>query len=630
MNGWFLFLPLLSFSYSILVKADIDKSHPSSMVSQVIHIQVPEIKQNKNIQISMRPVVNKDIVFFVDQFAGQKMVYREELFHRVEKFYIDTNQIKKSEDLKVSFKVVSDFKENDELLIHIYYTLSIEIKALFFISIFSQIILTKRHFSTTLLFSLSLAIFCQLYNLYDISVYLSVLTYYILNTTRVDVPKFCVFSLIYFAGSIYSLNGVIAFIFLNIMTVTDNHSQTLTQYYLLDIFRFLIPEQYEYSLLILKLFLVAIFVYTNTVHKQPEQRGKSITAIVFIGYLIHLLILLIRSFSDNEIRAYVSMEPYIMRTPFINYTSSWLKDLQPKLALVPDFSECEFCNFTGTIGKYKPNSDYNDTVVVTGFGKRDSEIEFFVRTLRSTGSKARIVMFTSQDEHSPRLAEILKKCQVVVVDIPDFKNFHFLLKRKTRFPLIFDMLNTYPEYFDRIMYNDLFDTFFQGDPFTEEISKDTVTAGTEKGNMFNRWVYVRARKLAGWKWTKHRYEASINSGFFVGSAAHMKAICELEIAVYGPNFKVRSSDQVILNYLYYTGQFRYLGIEWNLSSSPVSHYPSIAADVTGYDNPALGRIIHRKTGTRPLLIHQYNRNWKYTRILHDYCPGSKYEFTLKL
>lgn len=578
----------------------------------------------------MRPSSNKDIAFFVDQSAGQKLNYREELFHRVEKFNIQTNEINSTDGIDVTFKVVSEFKENNEILIQIYYTLSNQIKVLFFITILSLVILTYKNFSTTQLFAVFLTLFCQVYDLYSISLYVSALYYYLLNTHRLDIRKIVIFSLFYLFGSFYSLNGIISFIFLNVTVVKDNQSQSLTLPYLFDILRLLFPVESCYSLLVFKLMLIAIFVYTNVVSKPPVQRAKSYSSLIFIIYLGYLLILLCRSLASNDIIAYTSMEPFIMKSPFIPYHSTWIQDVKKKLSQPFNISNCDFCNFTSAVGKYKPNSNYNDSVIVTGFGKRDIEIEYFVRTFRSTGTKARIVLFTNPEDHSERLAKILRDCNVVIIDVPDFKNFHFLLKRKTRFPLMFDLLSEAPEYFNRVMYCDLFDTMFQGDPFTEETTTKSVVIASEPETLFNRWAYVRARKIAGWHWYKYKDSSNLCSGFFVGSAAMIKTICELEIAVYGPNFKVRSSDQIILNYLVHTNQFQYLGIDFDVSIGANSHYPSIAMDKNGYNLTVLGEIKHYKTGVTPLLIHQYNRNWEYSRLIHKYCPGSGYEFNWKL
>ena len=155
-----------------------------------------------------------------------------------------------------------------------------------------------------------------------------------------------------------------------------------------------------------------------------------------------------------------------------------------------------------------------------------------------------------------------------------------------------------------------------------------VHTGMECSYLSNLWSWRRARQLTGWEFEKDYGKHPINSGWFVAPSHIMKKIVAMEVAVYGPNMNVRSSDQLIYDWLIFSGNFHRAGVDFHFYNSEESKWPSIARDLFGYNISNIGEFYHWKTGIHPLLLHQYSRNYRITTEVVSKCKGSEFKYPL--
>lgn len=168
------------------------------------------------------------------------------------------------------------------------------------------------------------------------------------------------------------------------------------------------------------------------------------------------------------------------------------------------------------------------------------------------------------------------------------------------------------------------DTFFQGDPFTEEFTFDTMAFTTEISRFENDEVNDKWVKDADEDYTPEFYakRVPLNNGlYFGGMAPFMKYY---NIFLKHPdfeNFTIRTIDQGYLNYYYYKGIFASNGLKVRCT------FPgdSIISARRGTSEPAPGGFV-RISGTNvtPLCIHQYNRMCPMVEHVKASCPSEKY------
>ena len=368
-------------------------------------------------------------------------------------------------------------------------------------------------------------------------------------------------------------------------------------------------------------------LFTHVKHDKPRTFIVALLYAVFLGSSAHV-------FSHREridpLETTVTIQPFVLTTPVMNYENDWIAPLVEDLKKPIDFSKCPVCNFTPVKARSPSDSTDRDALIVTAFGSEFTGVDLFVRTFRTSGSKARLIMFTNHDLMPKEMYQLLTDCGVNIVDVPVFKKAPPLQRRKSRFPLIFDLVNTIPEHFNRIMYLDLFDSLFQGDPFIAEINPNQLYATIERSYIKYLWSWRRVRNLPGYDYSVD-YEKKIpNSGWFVASPKIVKICVEMVVAMYGPHLKkIRSNDQILFDWLIFSGNYERAGLTTNMTESHYSLWTAIAKDTFGYYSEKLGNFTHKVTDVNPLLFHQYDRNVWMTKAVRNQCPNNNYKINIE-
>ncbi|OHT00647.1 hypothetical protein TRFO_32608 [Tritrichomonas foetus] len=146
-----------------------------------------------------------------------------------------------------------------------------------------------------------------------------------------------------------------------------------------------------------------------------------------------------------------------------------------------DFSACPICNFKN----HNPNVTRDDSkdLVISFLIGRISGVVPFIQSLRSTGSKAQIVLFVDNSTFhvmNDTLGSFIPNCGVHLIDMGVYKPAKFY--RSIYYIKYFTasaFLNSHSG-FDRILLSDTSDVIFQGNPFLVSLPhKNTVIACEE-------------------------------------------------------------------------------------------------------------------------------------------------------
>jgi hypothetical protein len=128
-------------------------------------------------------------------------------------------------------------------------------------------------------------------------------------------------------------------------------------------------------------------------------------------------------------------------------------------AFPPPRATCPLCNFAPLS---PATSTRRDVVLASAFSTPDSA-EFFVRTLRSTGCRARIVLFLSS---SPgHLLRFFRACGVEPVVVRRIHPTLAAAPRLARYYFYQQWLSQHRSEVDRVLHADALDVVFQSDPF---------------------------------------------------------------------------------------------------------------------------------------------------------------------
>ena len=132
---------------------------------------------------------------------------------------------------------------------------------------------------------------------------------------------------------------------------------------------------------------------------------------------------------------------------------------------------CQLCSFQNR--NEFPNSSPNDVIFVSGI-KKVVNLLIFAKTLRTTGSQAQIVAIVDQiayDSISNDTFIESKNCGIQIFNVGHVDNLN---PKYIGFELYLILIHHNFDFIDRVMVCDLYDTVFQGDPFSKRISRDFV------------------------------------------------------------------------------------------------------------------------------------------------------------
>lgn len=320
-----------------------------------------------------------------------------------------------------------------------------------------------------------------------------------------------------------------------------------------------------------------------------------------------------------------------------------IRELQDILAIESDFSisnQCSTCTFPVKNDGFIPNSSENDVILTVAFNKL-TNLPTFIRTLRHTGCKARVVIICNSyvfRKYSTKYFNYMKKCGIQFINIgpmkpPDSYGVFYIRHR-----LYYDFLRSNRGKINRVISIDLYDTAFQRDPFTTFFKPDRVYFNSEIVSVVDNYIFhnliMQTMKIAETTIpdfkilqecnTKILHNPLINGGFQSGGAEMMeKLYYKMQNIGNLSDLSAFGDDQAFLNvfvHCHYFDNIINYSFDENCIGSSIIGY-GYAVSNAFYPGPIGSYRILDKI---PAVFHQFDRFGQIMISIDEYCPNSPY------
>lgn len=285
-------------------------------------------------------------------------------------------------------------------------------------------------------------------------------------------------------------------------------------------------------------------------------------------------------------------------------------------------SECLLC-------KFKPNninasSTENDLILTIAFNSFEGSVAF-VKTLRTTGSKANFVILSDSNTLSKidrNIIVSLQNCGTHIVDIGTAGFFNVLQMQSMRYSCMKAFLTKFQNHFKRVILVDLYDTIFQGDPFTTDIdwsklhlSSEDIPIGTNYLN--KQWIDA----IPNIDHEKFYDKMILNCGVIYGPPHLIIKCLEILLKQFSSRlFEQNQMDQGFFNKIVYNGELSAADIDYEINGLS-SHMPSVALKLYMFNETTLGNIRHPSASSPHTLVHQIDRNSQMVEDVINKCPN---------
>ena len=282
-------------------------------------------------------------------------------------------------------------------------------------------------------------------------------------------------------------------------------------------------------------------------------------------------------------------------------------------------NNCHTCNYK--VHNEAANSQNNDLVIGVALGGFSNEF-FFSRTLRTVGSKCKLVFLCDRDAFSSLTKDRYEQtvrcgAQFIVLDNKKWIDYWSHAAGAYYYVLAFLLRNRGK--FNRIIFQDLFDSIFQGDPFTTDLipGENVIHVADEvevHGNSFSQYYYKKANIPVPQRLLS---KTIVNSAHF--SAYQETMIRFLELFVSVNHYSKNWFDQATANYLEFGGFLRKYNLRYAnyRESNKVLNINQLPRNLLG----PLGDIHARNSVTQyATIIHHTWTSIELMKNMLKHCP----------
>jgi hypothetical protein len=298
--------------------------------------------------------------------------------------------------------------------------------------------------------------------------------------------------------------------------------------------------------------------------------------------------------------------PQNFQSPIITYEFDWLHDTSDDIFKLQSFENCMICNFS--LKNDNPNSSPHDLMITIYFG-RIAGIIPLVRTLRTTGCKATLVVLVDNFALRSLTKNHLKQIENCGVNFVNLKNFRIGYLDSTRWIPITDYIMKHRQMIDRIIMMDGFDVVFQGDPFSTRFGKDHLYFTTENIKVTEHTNHDLVRNLPFLDKEINESVGAINAGVILGETNLFLQFIDLFFEYFD---KSRFND-----YKYNDQTF----LQWALGKNLFKNHsiPYIIDGPNGTTACMLWRRFFKKDHNLEFCYHVLSgENDEYALIVHQY------------
>lgn len=281
---------------------------------------------------------------------------------------------------------------------------------------------------------------------------------------------------------------------------------------------------------------------------------------------------------------------------------------------------CPLCKFK--VRNYKANSTPRDVLLTFVIGDVVGVLPF-IRSLRTTGSSCTVFLFTdsvarekmTQDEIS-----VLENCSVNIINTGNYSRMSTTEIAFLRYPIFYDFLYTRRHLIDRVIAVDLYDTVFQGDPFTEDLDKNVLYFVSENATVAECYLSsIWLKQTSEEVYEKLKNKHILTAGVLIGGIVPMLQFLD---TYHNATRPPKAPDQ---------GYFVYMAYEFMNESTNVMTRICDEKDgviVLHYFNEVkrnfvFGDFKSSSSPMYPMIIHQYDKLPVLAKSVANSCPKGK-------
>jgi hypothetical protein len=262
-----------------------------------------------------------------------------------------------------------------------------------------------------------------------------------------------------------------------------------------------------------------------------------------------------------------------------------------------------------------------------------SRVECFLRTLRTTGTRARVILFLdAPDTRTPEWLRFFTACDIEPYYVNTSSSVLLEVPKMSRYYFYYQWLKDHLSEVDRILHTDTFDVIFQSDPFIPSLNASRLYFTFEPVSISaSRWTASWISDCYGQSFFAKHGDGPVScSGVTAGGGEpffrYLKVL--LKAKEWRKCFG-HSLDQAHHNYLLYTGKFAKVGLEidsFDCNSRFLTMHFCCKLAKCHWDNKT-DIIYGNNTEVAPVLVHQYNRWKNLTRRNNVFCSREGFNTT---
>ena len=284
--------------------------------------------------------------------------------------------------------------------------------------------------------------------------------------------------------------------------------------------------------------------------------------------------------------------------------------------------QCPLCDF---VPLENATSTKRDVVLASALTEL-KRVEYFLRTLRTTKTNARIILFLDNREIvTNKWQSLFAHCDIEPVFVTHTSDVVKSAPKLSRYYFELEWLKGHIDEIDRVLHTDTFDVIFQSDPFIPTIDKDKLYFTYEPVNLKgSMWTEAWIKQCYGHQFAnEHRKEPVSCSGVTIGGAKPF--LTYLETLITTPKWRTcfgHSLDQAHHNALLYDGEFAKKGLNivgFGCDSPFLTMHFCCKKYKCRIDED--GYVHGNHSFTIPVLVHQYNRWKNLTKRNSVMCPN---------
>lgn len=342
--------------------------------------------------------------------------------------------------------------------------------------------------------------------------------------------------------------------------------------------------------------LIILFIFLPSLVSFMSLFFLSVTLLIWI-YPLNYCPTIVVSIENPKLSINALMYPIEKPDDWATFDQSALKSaLDAEL----DFSQCKLCNIQPAKPPMKGGSTKRDAIFVFAYDQSPDYLSLI--SARTAGFKGKFFIFSTN-----QIPRRLEKCGAFHIPIRSSMHYYYS-HHNIRFPVIYQVLDKFGSYFNRIIYCDHADTFFQADPFN--FDDNAFQISDENIPMFtDEWVAKWVPELPG-LWLKY-FEHSGNvtcSGLFGGYVEPVYKLTRI-VASFWRQGETAVPDQAIYDFVLESGIPKKIGLDVKINQDLQTRGYELYR--RQYDqfwpiNP-LGKFYDTRTNYYPAAIHQTNR-----------------------